>query len=47
MGILTSRYSWFIEKSFFTGGAGQNGFSGLVTVFHERPLPERGTTDFL
>ena len=24
-------------------GAGQNGFSGPLAVFHERPLPERGT----
>jgi hypothetical protein len=24
-------------------GEGQNGFSGPVTVFHERPLPEHGT----
>jgi len=30
-------------KAFFMGGPNQNRFSGPVTVFHERPLPERAT----
>ena len=42
-GIGTCRKDFQRLKRVFMKGGEQNGFSGPVTVFHERPLPERGT----
>jgi Fic family protein len=42
-GVWLKETEFQVPERFFMVEAAQNGFSGPVTVFHERPLPERAT----